>query len=716
MTVRTLAAVLAASLPATALAQAPAPFAVPPVADRTDVATAPAIAAQVARTRRELARNGKTFFWQPLVQNGREVAAIEYWSAPARPAIHPAEAEYATVLEGSGTLLTGGTLIGAQQVRPGFVDGDRIEGGTSRVLHKGDVVLIPAGVPHWFGIAKGQMLVLLGTKIPSPPPAAAPPQEKVAPAAFPVRVTVDAAADRGPVVPLWRFFGADEPNYATMKDGRATLASLGALDPGQVYFRAHNLLTSGDGTPALKWGSTNAYTEDARGRPVYDWTAIDRIFDSYRAQGVKPYVEVGFMPEALSRQPHPYQHDFRPGSGTLRTGWAYPPRDMARWRELVQRWVTHLVDRYGADEVRTWYFEAWNEANLPQYYWGGTEAEFLALHDATMAAVRKALPGARVGGPDYAGTGDDSLRRFLDHVRSARTPTDFISFHAKGAPQFIAEADAPNGGHVRMGIATHLGVVDKAFATIAADPQARALPVIIGESDPEGCAACQGPANAYRNGTMYSSYTAAVMPRLLELAQRRGVNLQGALTWAFEFEDQPPFAGFRQLTSAGIDLPVLNVFRLFARMGGRLVAAQSDHQRALDAILAEGVRGGADVGSVATVADGKLAILLWHYHDDDLPGPDAAISVDVTGLPPALAARARLTRYQVDRAHANAYAAWTALGSPLAPSDAQRASLIAAAKLQPLPDSATVVTRAGDRGTITLTLPRQGVTLLLLEP
>ncbi|MFX7586097.1 hypothetical protein ABTK07_19345, partial [Acinetobacter baumannii] len=90
----------------------------------------------------------------------------------------------------------------------------------------------------------------------------------------------------------------------------ATLASLGALDPGQVYFRAHNLLTSGDGTPALKWGSTNAYTEDARGRPVYDWTAIDRIFDSYRAQGVKPYVEVGFMPEALSRQPHPYQHDF----------------------------------------------------------------------------------------------------------------------------------------------------------------------------------------------------------------------------------------------------------------------------------------------------------------------------------------------------------------------------------------------------------------------
>src|SRR5688500_17143766 len=86
---------------------------------------------------------------------------------------------------------------------------------------------------------------------------------------FGVEVTVDAGSDEGPVTASWRLSGADEPNYATMKDGRATLATLGALDPGHVYFRAHNLLTSGDGTPALKWGSTNAYTEDADGKPIY---------------------------------------------------------------------------------------------------------------------------------------------------------------------------------------------------------------------------------------------------------------------------------------------------------------------------------------------------------------------------------------------------------------------------------------------------------------
>src|SRR4029077_16165547 len=88
---------------------------------------------------------------------------------------------------------------------------------------------------------------------------------------FAVRIDVDARATGAPLVPLWRFFGADEPNYATMKNGRMLLAELGALKPGEVFFRAHNLLTSGDGTPAFNWGSTNVYTEDVDGKPHYDW-------------------------------------------------------------------------------------------------------------------------------------------------------------------------------------------------------------------------------------------------------------------------------------------------------------------------------------------------------------------------------------------------------------------------------------------------------------
>ena len=131
---------------------------------------------------------------------------------------------------------------------------------------------------------------------------------------------------------MWRFFGADEPNYATMKDGRKLLVELGNLRRGEVYFRAHNLLNTGDGTPAFKWGSTNAYTETRDGKPVYDWTVVDRIIDTYLARGVHPYLQIGFMPEALSTAPAgmPYQHPWRPGFDykLIATGWSYPPDEL----------------------------------------------------------------------------------------------------------------------------------------------------------------------------------------------------------------------------------------------------------------------------------------------------------------------------------------------------------------------------------------------------
>jgi xylan 1,4-beta-xylosidase len=126
-----------------------------------------------------------------------------------------------------------------------------------------------------------------------------------------VAIRVRADQPGGELRPIWRFFGADEPNYAYMKDGEQLLHDLGRLGPAQTYFRTHNLLTSGDGTPALKWGSTGAYAEDREGKPVYDWTIVDRIFDAYRERKVKPYVEIGFMPRELSTKPEPYQHKWK---------------------------------------------------------------------------------------------------------------------------------------------------------------------------------------------------------------------------------------------------------------------------------------------------------------------------------------------------------------------------------------------------------------------
>jgi xylan 1,4-beta-xylosidase len=533
------------------------------------------------------------------------------------------------------------------------------------------------------------------------------------PERFPVTIQVDAGRPGAEIEPIWRFFGADEPNYATMKDGRKLLGQLGQLGEHQVYFRTHNLLNTGDGTPALKWGSTNAYTEDAQGRPVYDWTVLDRIFDTYRERGVKPYAQIGFMPQALSVKPEPYQHEWRPGLpyNDVYTGWAHPPKDYARWAELVHQWVEHAVDRYGAAEVEKWYWEVWNEPNIP--YWQGTPAEFRKLHDYAIDAVRRALPRARVGGPDTAGGGGQFLRDFLEHclrgtnhaTGKTGTPLDFIAFHAKGAPRYV-------DGHVQMGIARHLQTIDGAMAIVASFPELKATPIVIGESDPEGCAACQGPQLGYRNGTMYSSYTAASFARKHDLAARHGVNLEGALTWAFEFEDQPYFAGFRALATNGIDLPVLNVFRMFGKMGGRRLPVRSTGDAGLEAILEDGVRGTPDVSALASLDGRKLAVMAWHYHDDDVAGPDAAVELLVSGLPAE--GEARLVHYRVDEGHSNSYALWKRMGSPIAPDAGQYAQLLAAGQLARMVAPATVSLASG-RASLRFALPRRAVSLVMLE-
>ncbi|HXT42001.1 MAG TPA: beta-xylosidase [Candidatus Angelobacter sp.] len=531
---------------------------------------------------------------------------------------------------------------------------------------------------------------------------------------FPVAIHVDAAKSKGELKPIWRFFGADEPNYACMKNGRKLIAELGELRPKQVYFRAHNLLTSGDGTAALKWGSTGAYREDTPGHPIYDWTILDRIFDTYLENGVRPYVEIGFMPRDLSVKPEPYQHHWNPqlGYNEIFTGWANPPRDYRKWAELVFEWAKHCIGKYGRAEVESWYWEVWNEANIG--YWRGTPEEFRKLHDYAIDAVRRALPTARVGGADTAGSGGKFTRDFLEHcLRGTNyatgkigTPLDFVSFHAKGSP-------TTTNGHVRMGIANQLRTIDDGFRIIGSFPELERTPVVIGECDPEGCAACQGPSLAYRNGTMYSSYTAASFARIYDLADRRGVNIEGALTWAFEFEDQPYFAGFRSLASNGIDKPVLNTFRMFARMSGRRLDVESDGAVPLDEILRGGVRAKTDVSALVTLDQRKLCVLVWHYHDDDVPGPEADVELTLDNLP-VTNGGARLEHFRIDEDHSNAFTAWRRIGSPQKPTPEQYALFEKAGRLATLAGPENVHVSEG-RATLRFQLPRRAVSLLQLN-
>jgi xylan 1,4-beta-xylosidase len=532
----------------------------------------------------------------------------------------------------------------------------------------------------------------------------------------PVEIRVDAASTLGPYKTLYAYFGYDEPNYTYMEHGRKLIAELQALSPVPVEIRAHHLLVTGDGTPALKWGSTNAYTEDAAGKPVYDWTIVDRIFDTYTQVKARPFVEIGFMPEALSTNPQPYAVNWPAKDGG--TGWSYPPKDYSKWAELVRQWVLHSVARYGKAEVEQWSWELWNEPDIS--YWRGTPEEYNKLYDYTSAAVKRALPAARVGGPGTTGAGSAKaaafLKQFLEHCArgtNAATgkvgaPLNFISYHAKGSPKVV-------DGHVQMGLNKEMVDVERGMETIHEFPQFRALPIVLSEADPEGCAACSArtyPQNLYRNGLMYPSYTAAAYSNIFKLEDRYHANMKGMLTWAFEFEGQPWFDGFRTLATNGVDKPVLNFFRMAGMMQGDRVKVESAGGVGLDKILAGGVRDAADIDGMATRAAREMAVLVWNYHDDDLPAPPAAVRVAMTGIPRS-AARVLVQHYRIDDEHSNAYTVWKQMGSPQQPTPQQYARLEAAGQLQLL---GSPEWRSPEDGKLALdfTLPRHGVSLIRL--
>jgi xylan 1,4-beta-xylosidase len=532
----------------------------------------------------------------------------------------------------------------------------------------------------------------------------------------PVKVRVDLSATEGAFSPIYSWYGYDEPNYTYAQHGRELLAELHDLSPVPVYVRTHNLLTTGDGKPDLKWGSTNVYTEDAHGNPVYSWTLLDRIFDAYAAAHVRPMVEIGFMPEALSTRPEPYRVPF-PGK-IFEGGWSYPPKDYKRWQELVQALTKHLVQRYGESEVQTWYWEVWNEPDIG--YWKGTQEDYNRLYDFAVAGVRSVLPSGQVGGPATTGPRSSRaaafLRAFLEHcargtsaASGGAVPLDFISFHAKGAPAVIE-------GQVRMGISRQLQDIATGFAIVREFAQLQKLPIILSESDPEGCAACSArdyPQNAYRNGTLYPVYTAAAMKALFQLADRQQVNLPGMLTWAFEFEDQPYFAGFRTLATNGVDKPILNIFRMAGLMSGSRVRVESDGAVSLDDMLKSGVRQGPDIDGLATRTENQAAVMLWNYHDIDVPAPPAQITLSIQGLPKSLH-RVLLQHFRIDDHHSNAYAVWKEMGSPPNPTAQQFAQLQAAGKLQLLDAPQWLAVDAGSL-TISMSLPRQAVSLVYLS-
>src|SRR5262249_24037098 len=273
--------------------------------------------------------------------------------------------------------------------------------------------------------------------------------------------------------------------------------------------------------------------------------------------------------------------------------------------------------------------------------------------------LKRAAPTARIGGPEVTGPNgartQTILRNFLDHcLRGTNfatgkigSPLALVTFHANSAPSAMPDCNA------RICASNPPRALDNGFSVVKSLPELANIPIVLGESDPEGCAACPvrtNPSNAYRNGTMYSSYTAEQIARTYELADLHKVNLIGAVSWAFEFEGQPSFDGFRDLATNGVDKPVLNVFRMLGQMTGDRVATESSSGLSLETVRDRGVRVDADISALAARDSHSVSVLVWNYHDDDRPADASEVTVTIDGLP---AGRPTLTHYRVDHDHSN---------------------------------------------------------------
>ena len=534
------------------------------------------------------------------------------------------------------------------------------------------------------------------------------PQEQV----HGVKINVDPTKPGQPLPHVWPYFGFDECNFAIAPRAKELMNTLAAANQEPVFIRSHFLLNTGDGVPALKWGSTNVYTEDAEGNVIYDWTIMDQIMDAIVNSRCRPLIEIGFMPKALSVKPEPYRHVYPPDYWA---GWAYPPMDYIKWGALVREWAIHSQQRYGAIE-KTWLWELWNEPDI--FYWQGTFEEYCTLFDSTEHALHEVMPEAVLGGPHTTGPAhpkaEKFLRDFLEHcvrgknsvTRKKGTRLDYVGFHSKGRTELV-------DGHPRMNLGLNLKSNERGFSVVAEFPEFRNTPIIIGECDPEGLAARSStvyPANGYRNGSAYAAYEAALMKHTLDLADQTGINLKGVLTWAFMFDGKEYFEGFRTLVTNGIHKPVLNVFKMLGMLQGHRVPLTSSGALGTDRIIEKKVLEAPDIDGLATATGEIVQVLLWNYHDDIISAPAAPVRLTIKALADA-GSRARVIHYRIDENHSNAFRQWLSMGSPKAPSQVQLSELYAAGELESLGPITYLDVRNGQLQ-LNFDLPRLSVSLV----
>ena len=483
---------------------------------------------------------------------------------------------------------------------------------------------------------------------------------------LPEQVTLDTRAPGTPFPHFWeQMFGSGRAVLALRSDYRQDLATVHAAT-GFRYVRFHAILHD----------EVGVYEEDKQGNPVYNWSYVDQIYDGLLAQGVRPFVEISFTPKALASDPkaiHPFWYKQN----------VSPPKDYAKWDALITAFAKHLIDRYGINEVASWYFEVWNEPNID--FWAGRpqQATYFELYDHTARAVKAADQRLRVGGPataQAAWVGDTIAHAVAHHI-----PLDFVSTHVYGN-DVAADVFPKDKFPTPPEVAPHQMVpaaLQKVHEEIVHSPMPH-IPLIWSEFNA-----------TYANEQPITDST-YIGPWMADTIRQCDGLVDMMSYWDFSdvFEEQgvvktPFYGGYGLVAERGIPKPAFLAFSLLHTLGDtRLPTPAKDML-------------------VTRRADGTLVLAAWSLVEP--PGSRAAAK-EITLTLPDLPKKARATVRRVDGEHGDTLGAWKQLGSPAYPSLQQIAQL---KKVGTLGDPELLPIK---NGRLTLRLPSSGLAVVEIQP
>ena len=492
-----------------------------------------------------------------------------------------------------------------------------------------------------------------------------------------VCINVDTQKNCGELKHIWRYIGYDECNYTYIPEGMEQLKKFGSLEDAPYFVRTHFMFCTGNCHGSYKFGSTNIYTEDENGNPVYHYEIYDMILDGILENHCKPFVELGFMPFDLVDFNYlpPVKYEWSRYGQYQGGGWQCPPKDYDKWHGFIVNLMEHLVSKYGKEEVESWYFELWNEPDIN--YWKGSTPEYCKLFDYTEDAVHSVLPDVRLAGPATTGIlGEGDSKRFfeffLNHCKEGAnfcsgkkgTRLDYITFHVKGGGFTFdtnAKEESPSVMSLVNQVKNGLDCVKKYGY--------EDLEIVLSEADPDGLAAGCVFDNAnlsFRYTESYATYVASAYHKIALVAEEYGMDVK-PLAWAFLFPGERCFEGTRTFSTQGIDKAVFNMFRIFSRLGDETLAMESTGSFDVSAMpRLTGAAANVDCTEVSgfAVKKGEKVQVLVYSHHDDKTKTDLK---DVVLLLKGCSTDSPVCCYRIDAEHSNAYAEWIRQGKPWYP-------------------------------------------------